>query len=80
VQGLTESSPYTYPNFIKAGSLIGLRRLMLLNNLRLGGHVNYFDISQSKEGTRTYWIAWFFEREKNQMKALSDAVSGGSNA
>ena len=50
------------PNFIKAGSPQGLRRLMLLNNARLKSFVNYFNISQytDEKGQLTF-IAWYFE-------------------
>ena len=45
------------PNYLKASSPIGLRRLMLRNNIRLGAQVSYFQIVF--DGTE--WIAWFYE-------------------
>lgn len=49
------------PQYIKAGSPEGLRQLMFRNNAKLGGFVNYFDITFVQEpGKKPYWIAWFF--------------------
>jgi len=44
------------PSFISARSPLALRRLMLANNVKLGGEVKYFDI-QFVEGK---WWAWFY--------------------
>lgn len=45
------------PNFIKAAQPQGLRRQMLLTNIRLGQQVKYFDI-QFVSGS---WFAWYYE-------------------
>jgi hypothetical protein len=52
------------PNYIVASSPQGLRRLMLKNNIRLGGFVSYYQITFA-EGK---WFAWFLED-------VQDAVS-----
>lgn len=49
------------PNFITAGSPLGLRRQMLKNNVRLGAFVRYFDITYVTEEKKSYWVAWFYE-------------------
>lgn len=57
---MTQSpGPSVLPNFIKAGSPLGLRRLMLMNNLKLGGYVSYFQITAVQESGKTVWYAWF---------------------
>lgn len=53
--------PQVVPNFVKASSLLGLRRLMLMNNLKLGGYVNYFQINQIDDAGKKVWVAWFYE-------------------
>lgn len=47
------------PNYITAGSPKGLRRLMLLNNLKNHKEYTYFSI-QNVDGK---WFAWFIDRE-----------------
>jgi hypothetical protein len=47
------------PNFVKAASPLGLRRLMLLTAAKLGGQVTYYSIQHVNEGRAKYWIAWF---------------------
>lgn len=44
------------PSYISARSPLALRRLMLANNVKLGGEVKYFDI-QFVDGR---WWAWFY--------------------
>jgi hypothetical protein len=71
-------TPSQIPNYIKAGSLQGLRRLMLLNNTRKSAWHKYFDIKYVNEGLKTYWIAWYYENidDKSideQSEELSDA-------
>lgn len=44
------------PDFLKARSPEGLRRLMLERNLKDGKQYNYFSIQQSNG----YWFAWFY--------------------
>jgi hypothetical protein len=50
---------FRIPNYITARSLLGLRRLMLQNNLRNGKEYSYFDI-QFVGGA---WVAWYLEIE-----------------
>ena len=45
------------PNFIKAGSPLGLHRLMLMNNLKSGNRYKYQDI----QFVNGFWYAWFYE-------------------
>lgn len=47
------------PNFITAQSPMGLRRLMLSNNVKNGKEYVYFDI-QFANGK---WFAWYLEVE-----------------
>lgn len=54
---MTEAKANLIPNFIRAANPKGLRRLMLLNNAKLGGLVQYFDIQQTLDGK---WIAWYY--------------------
>lgn len=64
---MTEAgSSLRIPNFLTAQSAIGLRRLMLLNNIRNGKQYNYFDI-QFVNGK---WFVWFFDKE-DESKLLS---------
>ena len=62
------------PNFIKAKSPMRLRRLMLLNNVKHKGFVNYFDI-QFSQG---FWYAWYFVEEK--LSGMQRLEEGGSDA
>jgi hypothetical protein len=59
------------PNFLSAGSPQGLRRLMLLNNIRNGKQYNYFDI----QFVGSKWFVWFFEKEDvNKLLTQSEAM------
>ena len=59
------------PNFVKAQSPQGLRRVMLLNNVRLGSFVNYYGISSYRDDkNKLVFIAWFFESIKNNDSIL----------
>jgi len=46
------------PNFIEAVSKKRLRLLMLKNNIRLGGHVKYFDFQEESSGK---YSCWYYE-------------------
>lgn len=48
------------PSFIKSRSPSGLRRLMVENNLKHHGMVQYFDIQSYIERGKQAWIAWFY--------------------
>jgi hypothetical protein len=56
---IEEGSSLRIPNFLTAGTPQGLRRKMLLNNLKNAKQFNYFDI-QFANGK---WFVWYFERE-----------------
>lgn len=56
------------PNFIKAKTVLGLRRNMLINNSKEGITFNYFDI-QFVNGE---WYAWFYTELKNNDELLND--------
>jgi hypothetical protein len=60
---MREASSARIPNYVAAGDVKTLRRLMLLNNSRLGSEVHYFDI-QNVKGT---WYAWFYEDAMNMI-------------
>lgn len=51
----------TVPNFLRAASPQGLRRLMLLNNIRKGKKHYYFDFTETTKGE---WLCWFEEEVK----------------
>lgn len=59
------------PNFIEASSKKRLRLLMLKNNVRLGGHVKYFDFQEQQSGR---FVCWYYEEidqyeiDKEQLK------------
>jgi hypothetical protein len=60
------------PNFLTAGTPQGLRRLMLLNNIKNAKQYNYFDL-QFVNGK---WFVWYFESENidgllNQKESIS---------
>lgn len=63
---LESGSSLNIPNYLSAQSPLGLRRLMLLNNIRKGKQFNYFDIQFVKGA----WFVWFFEKE-DETKLLS---------
>lgn len=46
------------PNFLEAASKKRLRLLMLKTNVRLGGHIKYFDFQQEESGK---YICWYYE-------------------
>jgi hypothetical protein len=56
-----DTLPTAIPNFITASTPMGLRRLMLSNNARMGAYVRYFDIQQVTINSKLVWIAWFYE-------------------
>lgn len=58
---MTAYSSQSIPNYVKAGSPIGLRRQMLMNNARLNAFVIYGDIQNYMENGKVVWIAWFME-------------------
>lgn len=49
------------PQAIVAGDVKSLRRRMLLNNIRLGAQVVYFDI----QNVKGQWYAWYFDDATN---------------
>lgn len=49
----------TIPNYVAAGSPQGLRRLMILNNVKRGTWYKYFDIQLNPKDGR--WYAWYLE-------------------
>ena len=64
------------PNYLTAQTVMGLRRFMLLNNIRNGKSYNYFDF-QFVNGK---WFVWFYDTENienllSQSKQLSSAVN-----
>lgn len=65
------------PNFLTAGSAIGLRRLMLLNNTKKAKQYNYFDI-QFVSGK---WFAWYYDDEaiENLLTQKESIALGGTN-
>lgn len=65
---MSEARANLIPNFIKASSPFGLRRLMLINNAKLGGLVQYFDIQQTLDGK---WIAWYFAEIRSDDELLT---------
>lgn len=69
---MAENRLDTIPNFVRAESLIGLRRAMLKNNVRLGAFVLYRDIQQVTENGRLVYIAWYDEPSLNFMKGGLD--------
>jgi len=60
------------PNYLKAASPIGLRRLMLLNSIKLNGFVTYFSVQYVNEGKDKYWIAWYYSEIQNDDQILKD--------
>lgn len=53
------------PNYLKARSPQGLRRLMLLNNAKGSAFYEYVNISPVLEGTVLYWYAWYYKDVDN---------------
>lgn len=72
---MAENRLDTIPNFVRAESLIGLRRAMLKNNVRLGAFVLYRDIQQVTDGNRLFFIAWYDEPSLNFMSRGLDEPS-----
>jgi len=46
------------PNYITARTPQGLRRLMLMNNIKLGTEFNYFDL----QFVNKKWVAWYYQK------------------
>jgi hypothetical protein len=67
-----DTLPTAIPNFITAVTPMGLRRLMLLTNARLGARVSYFDIQYVEMNGRKQWVAWFYENmdDRTALKEL----------
>jgi hypothetical protein len=69
---LEVGSSLQIPNFLTAQTPQGLRRLMLLNNLKYGRQYNYFDL-QFVNGK---WFVWYFDREKvENLLSQADALN-----
>lgn len=66
------------PNFLRASSPQGLRRVMLSNNARLGAMVQYFSIQQVTDRNKSYWIAWYYEDIQSNPKSMMGAEDGNS--
>jgi hypothetical protein len=49
-------------DYLKAKSLLGLRRLMVRNNARFGVTFNYFDI----QFVKGHWHAFYYARVQDQ--------------
>jgi len=64
-------SPSQIPNFLTASSPQGLRRAMLLNNIKRGMFIKYFDV-QFVNGK---WIAWFYSDADNE--GLKNIIAKG---
>lgn len=45
------------PMFLKAASPLGLRRLMIMNNLKTGNRYKYQDIQY----VNGYWFCWYYK-------------------
>jgi len=71
----TDTLPTAIPNYLAAVTPMGLRRLMFINNARMGAHVRYFDIQQANINGRIMWVAWFYENmdDRTAMKELGEA-------
>lgn len=63
------------PNFIKASTASGLRRLMSRNSIRLKGFVQYFDIQYVQD--EKAWYAWYFVTDKEA--SFREVMEEGSN-
>lgn len=57
--GTNGGNPRNIPNFLKASKASGLRRLMLLNNLKHGKMYHYFDFVYVPGEKK--WYVWFEE-------------------
>ncbi len=49
------------PTFLKSKTPEGLRKKMMVNNIKMQAHVPYFDISF----VNGFWYAWFMLEEKD---------------
>jgi len=49
------------PNYLKARSPQGLRRLMFQKNLKDGKQYNYFSVEFVNAPKDPHWVAWFYE-------------------
>jgi hypothetical protein len=67
-----ESSPALIPNYVKAKSDVGLRRAMLMENLRAKKMHRYFDI----QNVGGFWYAWFYS-EVDLAQELSNKIKNG---
>ena len=68
---MTQVSLKRIPNFLKARSPKGLRRLMLLNNAKYSTFFEYKDIAPVLESCKLYWYAWFYKVvDTNDIKDL----------
>jgi len=65
------SSSINIPNFIAALTPQGLRRLMLMNNLKHGYFFKYYSI----EFINGKWYAWYYAEADS--KDMSNMVKGG---
>lgn len=66
-----ESSARVIPNFIKARSPQGLRRLMVKNNIRMGMEVRYISINF----VNGEWVAWYYENFDFNQEVLEQTKS-----
>lgn len=62
----------TIPNFLRASTASGLRRLMAINNRKHSGFIKYFDFQYiEKEGR---WYVWYFVSE--ELDQLAETLTG----
>ena len=54
------------PNYLKARSPQGLRRLMLLNNARASSFYEYLNIQFIPDAKGGYWYCWYYKDVDNQ--------------
>lgn len=64
------------PDFIKARSPAGLRRLMFQNNLKDGKQYNYFSI-QFASGS---WVAWYYRDLRDNFTGQVERIMEASDA
>lgn len=67
------------PSYLRAQTVSGLRRLMLLNNKKHSGFVKYFDIQYIEKEDR--WYCWYFITEDmaGLEAALLEQEQGGTD-
>jgi len=63
------------PNFLRASTASGLRRLIARNNMRLKGFVQYIGQPTWNE-KESKWYVWYYETE--DFKGLEDVMQGGN--